>query len=32
MGPDMAIIYMLLGLLSGLIVGIMLGKPPRSMR
>jgi hypothetical protein len=29
----MAIIYMMLGLLSGLIVGIMLlGEPPRTMR
>jgi hypothetical protein len=32
MAPDMAIIYMLIGLLAGLIIGIMLGKPPRVMR
>lgn len=32
MAPDIVIIYMLLGLLSGLIVGIMLGKPKRPLR
>jgi hypothetical protein len=32
MAPDVTLIYMLVGLLAGLIIGIMFGRPPRTMR